>query len=558
MKRRLKKMSLNLFYRTSILCTLFFTGVVFSQSSCESLPKDVSKSELKKLLNICENEIKEQEKVLKDRQVERTQTEAEILFINVEVNKAVRDLRVSDIFINELSQEIFTKEEIVAKLKKEIKNKKKILKTTIQRINEQESQGFIKFFFSEFSFSEFFSKLNNNIFLKERVQDSINEIEFLQDRLFAGVEELAIRKEGEARIRVQKKALVDEVETKKGRREEVLNLQLKLETAIKTDIKSKAQRVEEIRSRLFEFSGGGGIPFGEAVRIAQFAERVTGVDSAFLLGLIKHESNLGKNVGTAFWNTDMHPTRDAPIFKEIIKIYGLDASKVKVSAALRNRNGTRFGWGGAMGPAQFIPSTWVCYAGFVNTRTGTCSNRKPLVRQKGLLKIGSSGSDILRIQKFFNEIGFTVSDEGAGSIGNETSTFGSKLSLAVSRFQEFFKNRILDPYGLRKGTGQVGPSTRAAINELSFGAGPWEYNKSKDIIREFTGGESASNPWKPLDAFVASAVFLSELGAKNDTCTAARRYYAGGNWRSKQALLYCRSVQANARQFQKDIDFIRN
>ena len=29
-----------------------------------------------------------------------------------------------------------------------------------------------------------------------------------------------------------------------------------------------------------------------------------------------------------------------------------------------------------MGPSQFIPSTWVCYGGFVNTVTGDCNNAK--------------------------------------------------------------------------------------------------------------------------------------------------------------------------------------
>jgi hypothetical protein len=66
------------------------------------------------------------------------------------------------------------------------------------------------------------------------------------------------------------------------------------------------------------------------------------------------------------WTTDMHPTRDQPVFKVIMATLGLDPNSVKVSAA------PSYGYGGAMGPGQFIPSTWACYAGYINTTTGAC------------------------------------------------------------------------------------------------------------------------------------------------------------------------------------------
>jgi hypothetical protein len=62
----------------------------------------------------------------------------------------------------------------------------------------------------------------------------------------------------------------------------------------------------------------------------------------------------------------MNPTRDAPVFQVIMSTLGLDPNSVKVSKA------PSYGYGGAMGPSQFIPSTWACYGGFVNTTTGTC------------------------------------------------------------------------------------------------------------------------------------------------------------------------------------------
>ena len=49
----------------------------------------------------------------------------------------------------------------------------------------------------------------------------------------------------------------------------------------------------------------------------------------------------------------MNPRRDTPIFQTLTASLGFDPYKTLVSCP------QAVGWGGAMGPAQFIPSTWV-------------------------------------------------------------------------------------------------------------------------------------------------------------------------------------------------------
>ena len=100
-----------------------------------------------------------------------------------------------------------------------------------------------------------------------------------------------------------------------------------------------------------------------------------GVDPAFLLAVLTQESNLGanvgqcyltnpntgagvgKNTGTPFANV-MKPTRDVGSFLEITNALGFNAFQTAVSCPIAGVSG----YGGAMGPAQFIPSTWQLFA----------------------------------------------------------------------------------------------------------------------------------------------------------------------------------------------------
>lgn len=512
------------------------------------------KREMEKCQEYMEHRIKVGEEKLDEQQADRLNTEQEIAVIDKEINRVLSSIQTIDGIIGDLGEEIIDKETAVEGLGEKVDDRKEFLTTLFRHLNETEQRGFVSLLLSNTTLSSYFFEENEYRSLRKVTEKSVSDIASLRHRIAASIEELREKKDEQGRIRQHQKASAQRVQEKRVEKDQVLKGQIEEENTTKEYLEAYRERAAKIRNRLFSLFGGGAISFNEALTYANEVSRETGIRPAFLLGVIKHESDLGKNVGTGTYRKDMHPTRDQPLFPKIIRLLGYDdPDELRVSA----RPG--FGWGGAMGPAQFIPSTWVCYGGMVNRETGTCAMTKGsnVVRGTMTLQAGSSGPDVRRLQRFLNEHGFQVSSSGPGSPGNETSTYGSAVTRAVTKFQEHYASRILRPYNLTRGTGQVGPSTRSAINQVNFYGGDWEYRKEKDIVRRYTGNNRPSNPWNPRDAFFVSGVYLTELGALKNECTAARRYYAGSNWQSRVARLYCDGVLAKARDFEKDIAFLR-
>ena len=122
--------------------------------------------------------------------------------------------------------------------------------------------------------------------------------------------------------------------------------------------------METIRNQLYQLEGlGVSLKFGDALKYAQVATVKTGTRAALLLAMLKKESEWGTNVGTGTWREDMHP-RDHEAFIEITEKLGLNPDTTPVSRK------PSYGWGGAMGPAQFLPNTWLSYEGDIARLTG--------------------------------------------------------------------------------------------------------------------------------------------------------------------------------------------
>ena len=288
--------------------------------------------------------------------------------------------------IGTLSKQIGEKEKAITSLSGELDRERQSMEQLVKRTNELDQKGAAYVVLSAQSVTDFYQDLDDFMAVKKSLYASLDKIKRIRSATEEQKTELLDKQE---QAKDAKNALESEKSKLTVSQKEakvLLDTSKTEEQRVAATVAEQQKKVSAIESKLFSFAGGAtkAIPFKEAYAYAKEAEAATGVRAAFILGTLKQESNLGANVGTCnragdppskSYTAMMHPTRDIPPFLRITKALGLNPETTPVSC----RIGT-LGWGGAMGPSQFIPSTWEMYQGKVAAALGKATSNPWIAR----------------------------------------------------------------------------------------------------------------------------------------------------------------------------------
>ena len=329
---------------------------VFAQAT----PSDVlsRRTQLEAELSNIEKDIEAQRKILVEKQREGVSLERDIAILDAEISKAKLSIKARTIAVKNLEEDIGQKSRTIGTLSDKIDREIASLAQLLRKTDEIDSSSLVEVILTNGSISEFFADVDAFESIKSNLNDSIGTVKTDKEETEKEKKDLEDKKTEETALRQIQELEKKRLEQKEAEKQKILKATKGKEKEYQTVLKSKEKSAASIRSELFTLQGSKAIPFEKALEFANRALAKTGVRPAFLLGIIAEESNLGENVGKGNWKVDMHPTRDQPIFKQFTTHLGLDPDKMPVSKKVW------YGYGGAMGPAQFIPSTWALYAGY--------------------------------------------------------------------------------------------------------------------------------------------------------------------------------------------------
>ncbi len=359
-----------------LIALLFVSSFVllpFVQSVDAALTPEQDAAYRAELANV-EKEIASLGNTIKDKQAEGSSLERDKALLTAEIAQAKLKVRAKTILLQQLGKDIGAKNTTIKTLSQKIERNQESIADILRKTRELDEYTLTELVLARKNFSDFFTDLDAYDTIQEALTNSYNIVKEAKADTESEktVLEQKSRRETDAKKEIE--AEQHKIEVKEKEKAKLLALNKEQQSAYQSVLNAKKARAAQIRAALFGLRDSAAIPFGVALEYAKAASAKTGVRPAFLLAILTQETNLGKNVGTCnrpqdppnkHWRVIMKPDRDQTPYLAITKELGIDPENQPLSCPLPSG-----GWGGAMGPAQFIPSTWVLYKDRVSAATG--------------------------------------------------------------------------------------------------------------------------------------------------------------------------------------------
>lgn len=435
-------------FMTRLLIALVLLAGVFIAPHAYTYAQELTASEraaLERELADLEREMQKTQATINSLSAEGQSLSRDIAILDGEIKKAKLQVRTTETEIQALSAGIVVHSRTLGTLSEKMTREQESLAQILRKTDAIDDYTLVEAVLSTGDLSDFFGDLDSFASIKQAMRVSFEELRDTKQETEQEKQGLESQRTDQQILRsalVQNQKAVEQKEAEKR----TLLAQTKGQEALYRTLKtSQEATAAQIRAKLFPLRDTSGIQFGDAVKYAQTASQKTGVRAALILAILSQESDLGKNVGqclitsletgdgkgkntgTPFPGT-MKAPRDTVPFEQLMKAAGRDWASTPVSCPLPG------GYGGAMGPTQFIPSTWAMYEGRIKAAMGSSAadpwNASHAIMATGLYlqDVGAAGGTYLAehtaAARYYAGGNWATSGQGYGnSVMNKAAAF---------------------------------------------------------------------------------------------------------------------------------------
>lgn len=338
-----------------------------------------------------EKEIAEWEKVLNQTKQGTASLQRDASILQAKISEAKAFIKKRQIQIEQLTHDIGLKTKTIQELEAKMNRSKESLAGILRSTNELDSYSLVEVMLSNKNLSKFFEDIDSFSFIKTSLEKLFNEIRDLQTKTDGERKILDQKRTAEADTKAKIEEEKRRVEQNEKEKQRLITINKTQEKTYQQVIAEKQKKAAQIRAALFALRDTEDIPFGDALKYATLASGKTGVRPALILAILTQESDLGKNQGSCLVNNldtgdgagkntgtlfekVMKAPRDTVPFQNITDRLGKDWKMTPVSCPPGTIWSSSRGYGGGMGPAQFIPSTWELFKDRLGSSLGLDGN----------------------------------------------------------------------------------------------------------------------------------------------------------------------------------------
>jgi peptidoglycan hydrolase CwlO-like protein len=309
---------------------------------------------------------KYQEKIQNNKEQAQT-LQNQIDNLEDEISKVQAEIQQLDLNIKEHNLEIDQIDEKVDSLETRINTNKKRLKEYIQTVAYNDKESLLEIVLKNENFSDFFDEFNALESVQGKIHATLEDIKSLKEETEEEKKELEKELTEMNKLKSFQMLQKRTVKNKQSQREQLLSSKENQNQEYSQEINEKKEEISSLRERLTLLDNYN-LTEDQMIHDAIVAAGRTSMRPAFLLGVLEMESRLGQNVGSGNWEYDMYQCYKEKgwityaeklknAFVGICNQLGIDPDSQPVSA----RPSAYSGCGGAMGIAQFMPTTWMGY-----------------------------------------------------------------------------------------------------------------------------------------------------------------------------------------------------